>query len=186
VKIMPLFTRGNPELTDRENLQVSLAHVAGTGAGLGIGTLASYPLDARYQNRLLENAKKAQVDNEMAKKHWITLLQLERRQITLNDLPANDREFYSNLWKENSQTLKELASDPLKAKRALEAFDRKVIPIGDNLPKVKMTKDFAFKVRSPQARVLLGGLGLAGLIAGGKGAEKYFLSRKEEPSETNE
>ncbi|MGG4438247.1 hypothetical protein AAXE64_27230 [Priestia megaterium] len=178
---MPLSLFGDKtEEEKQKELKLGLAALAGSGIGWQAGSLASLPLDARHQNKLTEEALQLTKDKEDALEHWRTLIKIERGQLSFDDLPEADRDFYRKEYAENIDDLKALARNPYELKRSMDDLKQGTVkPLFGKLPKATMRGDFPEKVRHPYSRMLPG----IGGILGGIGAEvamNQFLEKEDE------
>lgn len=173
---MALFSDDmTPSLQDDVNK--GLAQLGAGGAALGAGQLLRYPIDARYQRKLVQKALELNAIKEQSHANWDTMLKLYRGKLSMEDIPEERREFFQKLLKENAADLKYLSQNPYEIKPTLEQFNRgKVIPL---FGEAKITKEFPDKIHSPAGKTLPGLLGLAGFYTAG---QVYDHLHKNDPS----
>jgi hypothetical protein len=162
----------------KEQIQRGVVGLAGIGVGAGGAYAATFPLDAMYQKKLTRQAIQSSDKTKEALDHWKVLLQLEKGQLSLEDLPEEDREFYAQELADNSAELKVISRDPYKKKLSLDEMRHgSVSPLFEGVEKAKIRKDFLHKVHHPDTNLLLS----AGATIGGIGANYLFdrLSQKE-------
>lgn len=163
-----------------EDIPMGLAQLAGMGAGLGTGYLASFPLDKRYQNQLVKKSLAETRKKDEALHHWKTMLDLYKGKITLEDLPLEDRAFYTEQLKVNAKELEQMARSPRIAKNSLEEMGRgRLVPLFPDGGKAKMTRDFQTKVHAPGRKPLMGALSIAGFLGGGDLYRRWENNRED-------
>lgn len=178
---MSIIGGGSSEYTEKENRNITLAELGGGGIGAGAGLLASFPMDAMYQKKLVERSKQLNMDKEIAKRNWETLLQLYKGTLSLKDLPESQRDFFARQLEENADDLKHLSRNPLEAKKSLQEITHGIVEPFTGADKPKMKGRFPYKVRSPLSPALPGAIGLAGMIGAGAGLRKLYDKDKVDP-----
>ena len=166
---MGLFSDNQEGFTLQSDHKKDLAQLGGMGAGILAGQLGALPFDAIYQKKLLqqgiantENIRQSQTD-------WDILFRLYKGQMDIDDLPEEKRSYYTDLLKNKKDDLNYFSHRPDEARRAMDELDRgKVLPLFGKDQRVKMTRNFPAKVRSPVARTFSPVLGLAGFYGAGK------------------
>jgi len=173
---MALFSDDmTPSLQDDVNK--GLVQVGVAGAAGGAGQLLRYPIDARYQRKLVQRALELNKAKEQAHANGETMIKLYRGKLSWEDIPEERRALLEREMKENAADLKYLSKNPYEIKPSLEHFNRgKVIPL---FGEAKITKEFPDKVHSPTGKTLPGLLGLAGFYTAG---QLYDQLHKNDPS----
>ena len=164
------ITSDKDEKKYSDDIKKNLAQLGGLGAGALLGVGASYPLDSRYQKKLVNQSIEDTQLQKHSEKRWRNLFKLYEGTMSLDDLPASERETYEKLLQANKDELNHLSHRPEAKRDALKNLTQgRVIPInGDS--KTSITKHFPYKVKHPASGALVG----LAAIAGGYGASSLY------------
>lgn len=186
---MSLF--GGSPYSAEQNNRITLAELAGGAVGAGGGYVASRISDERYKNKLLQEGLKTTRDKEIAEKNWKILLDLYKGNMTIEDLPLEKREFYTQQLEENAEDLKHLARNPKEARQSFEELRRgKVEPLFKHekapsrplfprsLEEIRRPNPYA--IHNPKTRFLPALMGMAGMWGAGSMLRKHYDKTNQE------
>lgn len=200
---MSLFD--NKKLSTEQDVKVNLAHLAGGAAGAGLGYLASIPMTAHHENQLVQEGLKLTRDKEISEKNWNILVELKKGNITLEDMPISQRDFFAKQLEENAEDLDYLIKNPQELKRSMADLKGGKVQqlFGSETPKkglfqrggggvdlrpsnvVPLFQDeskllFPHKVQYPKTKALAPLLGLVGAYGAGHLATQHYMKENEE------
>lgn len=205
---MSLFGNNDNPLTKEQQTKVTLAELGGGAVGAGLGALGGKVMNAANEKKTLIDGLAATKDKEVAEGNWRTLLSLQKGEITLEDLPVDQRKFFAKQLQENAGDLTYMANNYKGEKDLMNELRRgKVEPLfPDQKPSlmnllfqkapqtVDLTKDnveplfrganehkmeIPHKYTAPKSPLLTGGLGIAGMMGAGYALKKHYANQNE-------
>lgn len=213
---MGLFDQPNAEHTKEQKKKVILSELGGATLGAGLGSLGVKIGDVHYQSQALKNGLKLTRAKEIAAKDWKTLFALSNGNLTLEDLPFENRKFFKQQLEENGEQLnyfkqhprdalqgmKELQkgkvqrlfpnqAEPSKLKSLLQSFQKQKVVLGKNVEPLftgaqESKMLYPHNITNPALRSLPVLTGLAGLYGAGAIARRHFDKENEKHQEEHD